>query len=65
MFGLFLNLFLENIIGVSPACVRHFFTELKYDTTSNERYQYVNSLKFRNSINRSVILPSAYEFENV
>ena len=62
MFGLFLNLFLENIIGVSPACVRHFFTELKYDTTSNERYQYVNSLKFRN---RSVILPSAYEFQNV
>ena len=62
MFGLFLNLFLENIIGVSPACVGHFFTELKYDTTSNERYQYVNSLKFRN---RSVILPSAYEFENV
>ena len=62
MFGLFLNLFLENIIGVSHACVRHFFTELKYDTTSNERYQYVNSLKFRN---RSVILPSAYEFQNV
>ena len=64
MFGLFLNLFPENIIGVSLV-LDIFFTELKYDTTSNERYQYVNSLKFRNSINRSVILPSAYEFENV
>ena len=37
MFGLFLNLFPENIIGVSPV-LDIFYRELKYDTTSNERF---------------------------
>ena len=62
MFGLFLNLFPENIIGVSLVLDIFLQSWNMIQHRMKDISMYVNSLKFRN---RSVILPSAYEFQNV